>query len=118
MISRECLLGPRARLVWRVALLLALLALALLAADGVLGALQGGALVMLPAIALAVVMLTHPYLGEEAIARLRERRGPRERTAALAAPALRAPERVARGGRLIAVALAGRAPPPPLAACR
>ena len=79
--------GPRARAVWRLALVLALAALAALALSGVIE-LQSGALTMLPALALAVVMLTRPYVGERVIARLRaRRRGARtSRAASSAAP--------------------------------
>jgi hypothetical protein len=78
-------------------------------------------LIMLPAIALAIAMLVRPYLGERTIARLRVRCD-RARRARLTMRVTAAPSRsrtsVARGGRLIAVALAGRAPPPALAGCR
>jgi hypothetical protein len=77
-------------------------------------------LIMLPALALAIAMLIRPYLGERAIARLRARRARarRPRLARLTVTALRARKYLARGGRLIALALAGRAPPPARAACR
>ncbi|HEX4116275.1 MAG TPA: hypothetical protein VHY18_10420 [Solirubrobacteraceae bacterium] len=108
----------RLRPLWRTSLALVPIALVALALSGELGAVQGGALIMLPALLLAVVMLTRPYLGEAAIARLRIRRARRKRrlgTPACALAPLRAPARVSRGGRLIAVALAGRAPPLALA---
>jgi hypothetical protein len=82
--------GSRARLLRRLGPAIALAALAVLALTGAIDPLQGGALTMLPAVALAVAMLSRPYLGERMIARLR-RRGPR-RLQALApvAPRLRA----------------------------
>jgi hypothetical protein len=110
--------GSRARLVWRLVLVLALAALAALALSGAVDPLQSGALTMLPAVVLAVMMLTRPYLGERVIARLRARR-PRRASAVHCIVGPRRPVvNVARGGRLIAVALAGRAPPLALAGCR
>jgi hypothetical protein len=101
-----------------LALILALLALAALALGGAIDLLQSGALTMFPAMAFAVMMLTRPYLGERVIARLRARR-PRRAGVVHASVRSRRPEmRVARGGRLIALALAGRAPPLALAGCR
>ena len=101
---------------WRVALILALVAVTVLALSGSAGWLPNGVLMMFPALALAIVMLTRPYLGERTIARLRARLAPRRPPAAPSrAVALRRHTTVARGGRLIAVALAGRAPPVALA---
>ncbi len=108
----------RVRLLWRLALIVALIALTALALSGVVESLQGGAMMMLPALALAVVMLVRPYLGAGAIARLRARRAGRPSVAARVAMPPCPRIRVARGGRLIAVALAGRAPPSALAGCR
>jgi hypothetical protein len=108
----------RVRLLWRLAPIVALIALTALALSGVVESLQGGAMMMLPALALAVVMLVRPYLGAGAIARLGARRARRPSMAARVAMPLRPRIRVARGGRLIAVALAGRAPPSALAGCR
>jgi hypothetical protein len=110
-----------ARPLWRLSLALAPIALVALAFLGELGAMRGAVLVMLPALFLAVAMFTRPYLGEKTIARLRIRRARRHRrpsTPACALSPLRSPARVSRGGRLIAVALAGRAPPLALAGCR
>ncbi len=110
-----------ARPLRRLSLALALIAFTALALSGQLGAVQDGVLIMLPALLLAVVMCTRPYLGEEAIARLRVRRSRRDRglgTTACALAPRRSPARASRGGRLIAVALAGRAPPLALAGCR
>jgi hypothetical protein len=108
----------RVRLAWRLALAVALVALVALALTGAIDPLQSGALTMLPALALATLMLTRPYLGERAIARLRARRPRRRHAVASESARLRPSASVARGGRLIAVSLAGRAPPPALAGWR
>lgn len=110
--------GPRARVVWRLTLVLALIALGAAALSGALGPVQGGVMIMLPALLLAVVMLTRPYVGERVIARLRIRRPRRPGAPAGAIAPPGQPARVMRGGCLIAVALAGRAPPLALADCR
>jgi hypothetical protein len=99
------------RVLWRVAPIFVIVALAALALGGAIDPLQSGALTMVPALALAVMMLTRPYLGERVIARLRARRPRRRRVGATASARPRPSAGVARGGRLIAVALAGRAPP-------
>lgn len=109
--------GPRAG-AWRPVLVVALIVAVGLASSGALAPLQGGALVLMPALALVIVMLTRPYLGEGAIARLRLRRDRRLRWTALRFPARRPLACAPRGGRLIAAALAGRAPPFALASCR
>jgi hypothetical protein len=96
----------------------ALVVLVALALGGVIDPLQSGALTMLPALVLAAMMLTRPYLGERAIARLRSRRPPRRGAAARIGVRLRPRASVVRGGRLIAAALAGRAPPLALAGWR
>ncbi len=96
--------------------MLALASLAALVLVGAIDPLQSGVLTMAPALALAAMMLARPYPGERAIARLRARRSRRRRR--FAAPVLARPRAVAgmvRGGRLIAAALAGRAPPAALA---
>jgi hypothetical protein len=110
--------GPRARVIWRLALALALVALTALALSGVIESLQSGAMMVLPTFALAVVMLVRPYLGEGVIARLHARRAKRPSVARAVAAPPRPRTDVARGGRLIAVALAGRAPPSVLVDCR
>jgi hypothetical protein len=117
MSSLRSVLAPqtRVRLVWRVALGAALAALAAAAWMGAIDLLQSGALTMLPAFALAAIMLTRPYLGERTIARLRARLPRRERVAQTSSARVRPAAHVARGGCLIAVALAGRAPPLALA---
>jgi hypothetical protein len=120
-MSRLCfVLGQRAgvRVLWRAASILALLAFVALALGGAIDPLQSGALTMLPALALATMMLTRPYVGERAIARLRVRRQPRGRAMAIVSVRPRTCASVARGGRLIAAALAGRAPPLALAGHR
>lgn len=107
------MLPRRARLLLRLTLILALAALAL---GGAIDPLQSGALTMVPALALAVLMLTRPYLGQRVIARLRGRGpGRRRPVAGRGGAPVRPCARMARGGRLIAAALAGRAPPLALA---
>jgi hypothetical protein len=120
MSSLCSVLGPRihVRALWRVASIFALLALVALAFGGVIDPLQSGALTMLPALVLAAMMLTRPYIGERVIARLRARRPRRRGAIAIAGVRLRLCAAVARGGRLIAAALAGRAPPFVLAGYR
>lgn len=109
--------GARTHFVSRLALVLALSALTVLALGGQLGPMQGGVLIMLPALLLAVAMLTRPYLGERIIRRLRVRRARRPRLSAHRVHLPHLPARVVRGGRLIAMALAGRAPPLALVGC-
>jgi hypothetical protein len=101
-----------------MASLVALIALVALALGGAIDPLQSGALTMLPALALATMMLTRPYLGERAIVRLRSRRSRRPSAMARIVVRRRPCASVARGGRLIAAALAGRAPPLALAGYR
>jgi hypothetical protein len=95
----------------------ALIVLVGLGLGKVIDPLQGGALTMLPALALTALMLLRPYLGERTLARLRARRVRPPEATHLAAVPQRPPVRVVRGGRLIAVALAGRAPPLACAGC-
>jgi hypothetical protein len=97
--------------------LAALAAIAALAAVVLCGkvALSAELLTIAPALAVALFMLAKPYAGERAIAKLRERcagRIPRGAATASSLSRTRATIRIAvRGGRLIAAALAGRAPP-------
>ena len=118
MSSRRSVSGPQTRVVWRSVMVLALAAIAALAFSGAFDSMQTGLLTTLPAIALAVMMLTRPYLGERVIARLRAVRRRRRSDARQARVLPRPAATVARGGRLIALALAGRAPPLGLAGCR
>jgi hypothetical protein len=111
------LFDSRVRVVWRSTAMLALVAFAVVALSGKLGGAQSGALIMLPALLFATVMLTRPYLGERVIARLRVRHVRRPHTGAYVRGPLRPATRAASGGRLIAMALAGRAPPLAPAGC-
>jgi hypothetical protein len=72
-----------------------------------------------PALVLLLPLLAGRYVGEDGIARLGALVAPPRRRAVHAVPAalpLRAPRVLARGGRLIAVALAQRGPPAALLA--
>jgi hypothetical protein len=70
-----------------------------------------------PVLLLLLPLLAGRYVGEDGLLRLAARARPRwARAASSARPALRAPRVVARGGRLIAVALAERGPPAPVLA--
>jgi hypothetical protein len=77
-----------------------------------------GLLYLLPALVLVVALLIKRYPGERLLAQLAARRArPRRRARPL--PAARRIELpVPHGGRLIAVSLAGRAPPPAWAGAR
>jgi hypothetical protein len=103
---------------WRMVAVVVLLAVTVLVLVGGDGSLQQGVLMMAPALALVVLMLARPYLGERAISRLRARGARGSVVAACARRQLPSRRTAARGGRLIATALAGRAPPPALAGCR
>jgi hypothetical protein len=78
---------------------------------GSVGAVAPGVLMFLPALLLAAALLAGRYPGEQLLARCVRAR-PRSRSANAGVPV---PERqisvFPRGGRLIAAALAGRAPP-------
>ena len=101
-----------------LALALAGVVVLILAGD-LAASLQAALLMVLPVLALAVVLLTRPYLGERTLARLRARCGHRPREQARRGSPQRPAALVpARGGRLIAVALAGRAPPLGCSVCR
>lgn len=96
-------LSPRGRV-----LLLAVLAAISLAALFVTG-FDLGLMMLLPALVTAVLMIVWPYPGLELILRIAARRRPRPgRTRAVRR---RRPVVVARGGRLLASSLGGRAPP-------
>lgn len=110
--------GLRTRARWRVALALAAACVLCLALSGAIGALQDGLLTMLPALALAGLMLTRPYLGEHTLVRLRAARTRRAPRPVSARARRLAPRGAVCGGRLLAHALAGRAPPLALAGCR
>lgn len=73
--------------------------------------LAGDLLTVLPIVGFGLLMVVRPYFGAGTIARLR-RGAPRKRRLATpdGAP-FRSRREIARGGRLIASALAGRAPP-------
>ena len=110
MSSLGLVFMTRSRAVGRLVLLLALAAFVALALREGGAALQTGALMMTPVFALAVLMLTRPYIGERILARLAVRR-PRRREGARSFGPLWVMTQMARGGQLIAAALAGRAPP-------
>jgi len=75
--------------------------------------LNGDVLLAAPALVLLLPLLAGRYVGEDGLARLTAALMPRRRRPVVAriAPARRAPRTLARGGRLIAVALAYRGPP-------
>ncbi len=103
------LAGPR---VIRLTLLAALALCAAVVLGHGSGASLDGLMYLAPALVLAVVMLGRRYPGERIIERLREARATRPRARAVSAPRPRqSPRAHRRGGRLIAVSLAGRAPP-------
>jgi hypothetical protein len=74
---------------------------------------SGDVLLAAPVLVLLLPLLAGRYLGEDGIARLCASVAPlrRRRVVACAAQPRRAPRVLARGGRLIAVALAQRGPP-------
>ncbi|HSZ14277.1 MAG TPA: hypothetical protein VK790_09610 [Solirubrobacteraceae bacterium] len=114
VLGSDC--GRCARLLRRVVPVMALALLAALVLAGAIDPLQSGLLTMAPALMFAAMMLARPYMGERAIARLRVRPSRRRRRVAARVPAFPgAAARMVRGGRLIAAALAGRAPPAALA---
>jgi hypothetical protein len=91
--------------------LAAVAAVATLALLGVLGVLGPGALTLLPALLLAAALFTGRFPGERLIERWTRAR-PRLRRALAPLVALTRPvASTPRGGRLVAAALAGRAPP-------
>ncbi len=82
---------------------------------GVAAGLWEGMLYLLPALLLLSVLLVRRYPGERLLCALAGRRARRAR-ARIARPLQRIELPVPHGGRLLAVSLAGRAPPPPRAA--
>jgi hypothetical protein len=117
MSCRRLEVGPRTRACGRVVIALAVVAFMLLAATGGLGASRDGLLTLFPLFLLIALMIVRPYAGERLIARLRDARAPRRRITCGRGSAPRLGHgTLARGGRLIAAALAGRAPPRSLAA--
>lgn len=82
-----------------------------------LGALAMGLLYLLPAIALAFFLFLGRYPGERTLQRLqRALASPRSRPASSPLPRVH-PVELLRGGRLIAVSLAGRGPPRAAVCC-
>jgi hypothetical protein len=92
---------------------IAVLGVAIALAETVTG-LDGGLLLLSPALALLAPLLAGRYVGEDALGRLVARRWPPQRRVRVAStPLPRRRPRVAmvRGGQLLAVALAQRGPP-------
>jgi hypothetical protein len=113
--------GRAATAIGRLGLVVAVVLLAAGELSGQLGSCSSALMMMLPALLLAAVMLVRPYPGERTIARLRTlRRAPEPRCGPVRpiSPSGRPGRALVRGGRLIASALAGRAPPAVLARCR
>ncbi|HXA54995.1 MAG TPA: hypothetical protein VNV37_09000 [Solirubrobacteraceae bacterium] len=75
------------------------------------GAMTAGALYVLPAALLMLALACGRYPGERVLMRLRRMPSRRAPRAASAPAPRRRPATLMRGGRLIAVSLAGRAPP-------
>jgi hypothetical protein len=96
-------LSPRGRVLLLAAL--TVLCAALLAITGF----NVDLMTVLPALATAAVLVIWPYAGLELVLRISRRRPPRPRRAR-ASRRRRLPT-VARGGRLLAASLGGRAPP-------
>jgi hypothetical protein len=96
-------LSPRGRVLLLV--VLAALSLAALLLTGF----NVGMLMLLPALVTAALLIVWPYPGLELILRIAARRRPRPGRSR--AVRRRRPIAVARGGRLIAASLGGRAPP-------
>jgi hypothetical protein len=91
--------------------LVGLLAVGVLAPLGALGALESGALMLVPVLLLTAALLAGRYPGERLIEHWgRARPRPRAVLARVRVPSRPSRERP-HGGRLIATALAGRAPP-------
>jgi hypothetical protein len=92
---------------------LALLSMAFLVLQPLTG-LNPDVLLAAPVLLVFLPLLVGRYVGEDGLVRLAARsHAPRLRATSRSRPELRAPRVVARGGRLIAVALAERGPPAP-----
>jgi hypothetical protein len=76
-----------------------------------------GILYLLPACLLGVVLVSGRYPGESTLKRLRESLSGRSPRPVSSQRPPEHPTELLRGGRLIAVSLAGRAPPPVAACC-
>jgi len=97
---------------------LAVLSVAFAAVQSLSG-LNPDVLLAAPALLLFLPLLAGRYVGEEGLLRVAARsRASRIRAVSSVRPAPRAPRVLARGGRLIAAALAERAPPAPLLLAR
>jgi hypothetical protein len=108
-VPRRALAGQRVLLLTVLAALLLLTAVLL---GNYAGASANGLMFMLPALVLAVVLFGGRYPGERVIERLRKALATRRRVRATSTTLPRQrPTETRRGGRLIAVSLAGRAPP-------
>jgi hypothetical protein len=96
----------------RILLGLAALTVLLAVLQSVTG-ISGDVLLAAPALVLLLPLLAGRYVGEDGIARLGALLAPTRRRPLVVrtAPPRRAPHMLARGGRLIAVALAQRGPP-------
>jgi hypothetical protein len=100
----------------RILLGLALLSVAFAATQSLTG-LNPDVLLAVPVLLLLLPLATGRYVGEDGLVRLATGwQAPTSRAASSVRPVLRAPRVLARGGRLIAVALAERGPPAPLLA--
>ena len=102
--------ASRRRVVFAVGVA-AVAALAVLALIGTLGVLGPGALTLLPALLLAAAVFAGRYPGEQLLERWARARPRARRTSARLILPTRPVATLARGGRLVAAALAGRAPP-------
>ncbi len=109
---RVCCRALAGQRVPRLTLLAALLLPVAVVLNHGSGASLDGLMYLAPALVLVVVLLGRRYPGERVLERLREVRAARPRARAADAPRPRQrPREHQRGGRLIAVSLAGRAPP-------
>jgi hypothetical protein len=72
---------------------------------------DAGLLMLMPAVAIVAVFVARPYAGLELIVRIAAGRRRHSRRHRSRPPVRRTQRRFARGGRLIATALGGRAPP-------